>query len=209
MTDIARLSQLAPYQTTLCSSSSDTPEQFVAARWSSQTASVPQPCCRIMRWPHAAAPEEEVVTSSRSPAFLATLPITAEEADGLRQFGSDTPEQLLAQIKAAPDAFRRFLGSDRAQVVESALERLVQGPPSAFAPAEPGPLGVPLGTPPRELPAATVDLQRRDELFALIQRLKREGAPAGRIAAAEQDLDALLDALPDGPARPAPGQPSG
>ena len=115
------------------------------------------------------------------PKFIEFLGVPPSDVAKLRSLGTDTPEQLLAQIYAAPDAFERFMGHDTTRVVERSLR--------AMAPDTVKVLGVPLGPVPTHLAAPEGDLHRRDALFAEVERLKAAKAPRGRIAAAEHALD--------------------
>jgi hypothetical protein len=133
------------------------------------------------------------MAGSERPSYISALPIRGGEAEKLRGLGADTPQQLLAQISAAPDAFARYLGPEAAQRIERALRAMlpVGQPTEPISP--PGPLGVPLGPGPRGLPKPAVDLARRDELFNQIQRLKANHAPTHQIEAAERALENLFE----------------
>lgn len=133
------------------------------------------------------------MANSQPPSFISALHIGPQEAAKVRALGADTPQQLLAQIKAAPDAFTRYLGPESAQRIERALREMVPKDQSTDPIAPPGPLGVPLGPPPAKLPASKIDRERRDELFDRIQRLKAEHAPRHQVEAAERDLEELFE----------------
>lgn len=123
------------------------------------------------------------------PEFFERLGVPPSDVAKLKSLGTDTPEQLLAQIYAAPDAFERFMGHDTTVVVERSLRAMVPDSVSV-APIRPsGVLGVPLGAAPGRLAAPEDDLRQRDALFAEVERLKAAKAPHGRIAAAEHALD--------------------
>jgi hypothetical protein len=123
------------------------------------------------------------------PNFIEHLGVPPSDVAKLRSLGTDTPEQLLAQIYAAPDAFERFMGHDATLAVERSLRAMVPDPVSV-APMRPsGVLGVPLGPAPTHLAALEDDLRQRDALFADVERLKAAKAPSARIAAAEHALD--------------------
>lgn len=124
------------------------------------------------------------------PARLGVGPV---ERMKLAELGADTPEQLLAQIKAAPAAFARFLGRDIAALVEGRLRALV-GPeqPTDPIPA-PGPLGVPLSPPPRALAPPRIDLARRDAMYTRLAQLRASRAPDDANRAAENALDKMIE----------------
>jgi hypothetical protein len=126
------------------------------------------------------------------PDYLSDLPLRVDEVEKLRGLGAESPQQLLAQIRAAPDAFARFLGAEAARRIERALRAIVLDQPTEPV-SPPGPLGVPLGPGPQGLPEPKMDLARRDELFDLIQRLKAGHAPAHQIEAAERALEELFE----------------
>lgn len=127
------------------------------------------------------------------PGFVSALHIDPEDAEKIRELGADTPEQLLAQIRAAPEAFARYLGAAPAKRVERALRDMVSSDEPTAPISPPGHLGVPLSTPPKNLPTPKFDLARRDELFDQIQRLKATDAPAQQIEAAERALEELFE----------------
>jgi hypothetical protein len=127
------------------------------------------------------------------PNYISALPIGAEEASKLRGLGAESAEQLLAQIRAAPDAFVRYLGPEAAQRIVRALQSMVPPDQATEPVSPPGHLGVPLTSPPLELGRPRFDLARRDELFNLIQRLKAEHAPLRQIEAAERALEELFE----------------
>jgi hypothetical protein len=138
--------------------------------------------------------EGSIMTRSWSPSgYLSALTINPEEADKLRGLGIDSPEQLLAQIRAAPEAFSRYLGADAARRIEQALRAMVPPSQSTDPVSPPGPLGVLLGPAPSKLPASKIDLERRDELFERIKRLKVEHAHSRELEAAERALEELLE----------------
>lgn len=123
------------------------------------------------------------------PDFIERLALPPGDRAKLRSLGTDRPEQLLAQIYAAPEAFERFMGHDTTRAVERSLRAMVPDA-VAVAPMRPsGVLGVPLGPAPGRLGASEGDLHRRDALFAEIESLKAAKAPPARIAAAEHALD--------------------
>lgn len=137
--------------------------------------------------------ENGIMAGSGSPAYISALNVGPDEAAKLRGLGADTPQQLLAQIKAAPAAFARYLGAETAQRIEQRLRQIVPLDQPTEPVFQPGQLGVPLDRSPPDQPLPTVDLVRRDELFDLIQRLKVSRAPSQQIAAAEEELDALFE----------------
>jgi hypothetical protein len=128
-----------------------------------------------------------MVSSQTPPSFIDQIAEDPSEAQKLRELGAESPEHLLGQIYAAPEAFDRYIGSERVKALVQKLRQLVpadspvlQGPA-----APPGPLGVPLTPPP-------FDINRRDALYQRIQDLKAQGAPEAEIRAAEDELDRLL-----------------
>ena len=123
------------------------------------------------------------------PKFIEFLGVPPSDVAKLRSLGTDTPEQLLAQIYAAPDAFERFMGHDTTRVVERSLRAMVPDTVKVVPMRPSRVLGVPLGPAPTHLAAPEDDLHRRDALFAEVERLKAAKAPRGRIAAAEHALD--------------------
>ena len=128
------------------------------------------------------------------PGFISALHIDPEDAEKIRELGVDTPEQLLAQIMAAPEAFARYLGAAPAKRVEQALRDMVSSDEPTDPVSPPGHLGVPLSAPPPvDLPTPKFDIGRRDELFDQIQRLKAAHAPAQQIEAAERALEELFE----------------
>jgi hypothetical protein len=129
-----------------------------------------------------------MVSSQRTPSFIDQIAEGPVEAQKLRELGAESPGHLLGQIYAAPEAFDRYVGPERAKVLVQKLRQLVPpDSPSLRDPpiAPPGPLGVPLTPPP-------VDIKRRDALYQRIQDLKARGAPQGEIRATEDELDRLL-----------------
>jgi hypothetical protein len=132
------------------------------------------------------------MAGSGPPTYISALQIGPEEAAKLRALGADTPQQLLAQIRAAPAAFTRYLGTETARRIERALSAMVPSDEPTEPIPPPGQLGVPLGPAPSNVADSKVDLARRDELFNRIQRLKAEHAPAHQVEAAERALDDLF-----------------
>jgi hypothetical protein len=119
--------------------------------------------------------------------------VTADEEAKLRSLGADTPEQLLAQIEAAPAAFARCLGSDTAPRIKRRLRAMISSGTRTAPIAAPGPHGVPLAVGPDAPAPPRVDLEKRDALFAQLQQLKARDATAEYLRAVEQARDDLLD----------------
>ena len=139
-----------------------------------------------------------MVASQAAPSFIDQLAANPGEAQKLRELGTDSPEHLLGQIQAAPEAFDRYLGPERAKALVLKLRQLV--PPDSPALKGPGPppgrLGVPLTPPPDKLPPPPYDIKKRDALYQHIQDLKARGAPQPEIQAAEDELDRLFGGSP-------------
>ena len=57
--------------------------------------------------------------------YLEDLPLSCEEKTKIARLGASNPAALLAMMQAAPEAFDRYLGSDRAQALASALKHLI------------------------------------------------------------------------------------
>jgi hypothetical protein len=128
-----------------------------------------------------------MVSSQTPPSFIDQIAKDPGEAQKLRELGAESPEHLLGQIYAAPEAFDRYVGPERAKALVQQLRQLVPpDSPALQGPiAPPGPLGVPLTPPP-------FDIKRRDALYQRIQDLKARGSPQAEIRAVEDELDRLL-----------------
>lgn len=132
--------------------------------------------------------------------YLENLPLSAEEKAKVASLGAPSAAALLAMVRASPEAFDSYLGSDRARELAAALEasiseheRAVVDAPVPWFPATGAIIGkkAPLLRPPR------YDVAERDRLFEQLQRLQRQSNSSPetrrRIAELEQRLNALLE----------------
>ena len=132
--------------------------------------------------------------------YLEDLPLSAEEKAGVASLGASNAAALLAMIRAAPEAFENYLGSDRTQELAVALEALISeheravlDSPVRWFPAT----GAIIGKKAPVLGPTRYDIAERDRLFEQLQRLRRQGdsSPETKqgIAELEQRLNALLE----------------
>lgn len=132
--------------------------------------------------------------------YLKDLPLSFEEKTKIASLCAPNPAALLSMIQAAPEAFDRYLGRDRARELAAALRHVISESERAV-----------LDAPVREFRATGAiidqkapllrppkyDIAERDFLFDELQRLRqqKDSSPATkrRIAELEQRLSALLE----------------
>ncbi len=132
--------------------------------------------------------------------YLDDLPLSAEEKAKVAGLGASSGAALLAMIRASPEDFDSYLGSDLVRELAAALEasiseheRAVLDAPVQWFPATGAIIGkkAPLLRPPR------YNVSERDRLFEQLQRLRQQGdslpGTKRRIAKLEQRLNALLE----------------
>lgn len=134
--------------------------------------------------------------------YVEDLPLSAEEKRKISSLGAPSAVALLSMMRAAPDTFEDYLGSDRTQALEVALENSVKEPERAI-----------LGSPIKRFHASGAIISRkapllrqpkygvaeRDYLFDQLQRLRRQSDSSPetrqRISQLEQSLNALLEEI--------------
>jgi hypothetical protein len=131
--------------------------------------------------------------------YLEDLPLSCEEKTKIARLGASNPAALLAMMQAAPEAFDRYLGSDRAQALASALKHLISEAEQAVldAPAQRFcATGAIIDHEAPGLQPPRYDVAERDRLFDQLQRLRQQddSSPATkrRIAELEQRLNTIL-----------------
>lgn len=132
--------------------------------------------------------------------YLEDLPPSLEEKAKIDKLGAPSPAALLAMIQAAPEAFDRYLGGERAQALAEALRRLISESERALldVPVRQFPAtGAIIGRKAPLLRSPRYDIAERDRLFEQLQYLRqqKDSSPAAkrRIAELEEKLNALLE----------------
>lgn len=128
------------------------------------------------------------------------LPVSDDEKAKIAVLGVDDVVALFAMIKAAPESFETYFGSERTEQLVSYLvehmseEQLdrVNVPVPRF-----NVRGAIIGKPAAGLKPPTYDVNERDQLFGELQALRRQGDMGldaqRRISSLEQRLNTILE----------------
>lgn len=128
--------------------------------------------------------------------FLESLSLTPAERSKLAALAVDDADSLYAMLRAAPLDFRKFFGEEQTRRLESELRKQLgtfaieelDAAPKRYS------LGVPMSRPaPPVMPDPPAQLLQRDALLEKLKRLRKVGAPAAEIRAAETELNQLLE----------------
>ena len=127
--------------------------------------------------------------------FLETLDVPSAVREKLNQFGARTPAALIDHINSAPDAFRKFLGTEVADQVLTELHRLAGLKEFSTKPAETFSLGAHLSSPAPLAWTSKLDVGKRDSLFARLQYLKAHPEDPDATETEIQTLESQLEEL--------------
>ncbi len=132
--------------------------------------------------------------------YLENLPLSPEEKEGMAALGASSAPALLAMLKAAPEAVEDYLGHEKTNALEKALEahvseaekRIVGRPATrSFRTGAIVSRGVPRIKPP------AYSVEDRDNLFSELERLRQHNdgslKSSQQIESLEHRLNRLLE----------------
>lgn len=132
--------------------------------------------------------------------YLENLPLSDEEKAKIAALGATSAAALLAMMRAAPEAFNHYLGSDFSQELAAALEASISDRERAIlnsAPQKFNATGAIIGKEPPEINSPPYDIAERERLFNQLQSLRQQydSSPETkrRIAELEDQLNTLLE----------------
>jgi len=128
--------------------------------------------------------------------FLESLSLTPVERSKLAALAVDDADSLYAMLRAAPLDFRKFFGEEQTRRLESELHKQLGSFAIKALDAAPRrySLGVPMtGPAPAVTPDPPAKIVEREALLEKLKSLRKAGAPATEITAAEIELNQLLE----------------
>jgi len=129
--------------------------------------------------------------------FLEELPLSDDEKSKLAGLAVENPAALLAMLRAAPTAFSQLLSGVRLQILETALEKLLDESERAVV-AESPPryeTGAIIGPHTPGLRAPRYDIAERDALFEQLKRLRQRDDASPETEQQIRDLEHRLTTM--------------
>jgi hypothetical protein len=132
--------------------------------------------------------------------YLDNLSLSREEKSKILDLGVSSAPELLAMMRASPEAFEEFLGKDRSRAISGALEAAISHNERTILNRSHPRFRATGAIVNREAPSIQppkYDVAERDRLFQQLQNLRRQhdSSPGikRRIAELEHQLNTLLE----------------